>query len=284
MSEKQIQKIEKQSAGIQVGRDINIGLDYRDVRALVSDLFEMNFPRIQKIAEEEARKRVQEMLNILTQVITSKKYRLDEQKISDPAFQYEMQAITIDAARRGSKCNIELLCELLALSLTKECPEIVEMLSFESRKVIPSLSKIHIKCLSAYVLFDILRCNDSNINEMDMQISKALEKIEGFGDAKRIDLEYLGGVGVTISISVLPHPSIPRYLNKICENSRNRDEEVLAYAKEKNCSNIVKLIETAKIFHQLAMHPSTEIGIFIGLLHIRDCFNYDIIADRYGRK
>lgn len=103
MLEKQKQQIGNNSTGIQVQRDLVLGPNYTDIRAIFLDLFQLNFPKVQEIASKTADERVEKLLEELEYSFRKHKDVIDAEKFTDPSLQYEMQSIAINVARRGEK-------------------------------------------------------------------------------------------------------------------------------------------------------------------------------------
>ena len=136
MFENQKQDVGTNSTAIQVNGDLTI-TPYQEIKAIFLDLFELNFPKVQQIASKIAQERIDKLLIELEKSFSKHKDSIDKEKFTEPSVQFEMQAIAIDVARRGEKSNIELLCELLSTILSKDCPELIELISSEARRVLP---------------------------------------------------------------------------------------------------------------------------------------------------
>ena len=131
---------------------VNTGLSYTETKNIFCELLQLNLPKIQEIAAQEVETRINAMLEQWKVSFEKNKDNIDPLRFTDPLIQYEMHAIAIDVARRGEKSNIELLCELLSMVLTKDCPDLIELISIEARRVLPMLNKKHIAYLSLEIL------------------------------------------------------------------------------------------------------------------------------------
>ena len=146
MFEKQKQEVGDNSQAVQVNGDL-IVTPYQELRAIFQDLFQLNFPKIRELAQATAQQRVDSLLEELKRAFEKHQDTIDSEKFSDPGMQYEMQAIAIDVARRGEKSNMDLLCELFCTMMDKNCPELIELIAAEARRILPTLSKKHISRL-----------------------------------------------------------------------------------------------------------------------------------------
>ena len=152
MNEKQKQTVGNGSNAIQVNGDLVLAPNYDQVKSMFLDLFELNFPKIQAIAKNEAETRVNMLLKSVEKSFEKHKDLIDSKKFYDPGIQYEMQEMSKSVARLGSRSNFELLSEVFASKLHSDCSEIMELVSAEALRVIPQLTKMHITLLSVMVV------------------------------------------------------------------------------------------------------------------------------------
>ena len=275
MSEQQ-QKVGNNSTAIQVHGDY-CSSSYTEIKAIFLDLFKLNFPTIQRIAAKKAQERINMMLDQLRVSLDKQKDNIDTAKFSEPSVQFEMQTIAVNAARRGEQGNIELLCELLSGILTKDCPELFELISGEACRVVPLLSKRHIAFLSLEVLVDeaSVVLADSSPSDLNAALVETLSHISEANNISNSDLQYIACTGTVEPGRIPIWGEVPNVAKKIDAFKDKNFGEIKSYCSTSRLVNIINLfnmIERCKSGH----YRLTAVGRLIGWLNISQCVSIDV--------
>lgn len=274
MFEKQKQDVGSNSSAIQAGGDVTI-TPYQELRAIFLDLFELNFPRIQKTARETADKRVEAMLGELKKSFEKHKNNIDPGKFEEPAMQYEMQAMAIDVARKGDKSNVDLLCELFCTMMSKDCPELIELVAAEARRILPNLSHKHVSYLSLEVLVNEAAFNTPNLPVVDQTIGQTLAHISPCSEITHGDLQYVSVSGAIVARQITHVGVTPSFIKEIPELEGKNAERIKEYSNKNGLRNIYDLqglIEKCQIGH----FQLTAVGRLIGWLNLSKYSQVDL--------
>ena len=252
------------------------------------DLFDLNFPKIQKIAQEKAKENVNLLLEEFQIAFEANKKNIDTDRFEEPEIQYQMQCMTIDVARKGDKSNIELLSELMVTLVSKNTTEMLELIALEARKIVPLLSKKHIAFLKIFILYnevildDNTTKNDLNVffggfvNDMNLLNNISISEIEYIFQMKCIEKKKMISVQSINREDNTVRIEPPRLFNNIDSyNAVKNDSEAISYAKENNHNNIEKFMMIARYIH-VNDYELTIIGRLIGWLSFGKQENVDI--------
>ena len=245
MARKQYQLVGDHSTVIQAEGDVSIATPYTELRAIVEDLFKLNFPKVQEMAMSTAQASIDAFLGELKKAFGLHKDKIDPAKFADPGIQFEMQAMCIDAARRGERSHFDLLSELLCTILEKKCPELIELISVEARKAIPMLAKRHLCCLSLHVLATEARI-DGDISSINEYLETLLEHIEEAEKITPSDLHYIACTGTIIQRPVILLGMIPQMFAQFSVFNGKSDEQSLEICKKEGFTAIQSLIEMTR--------------------------------------
>ncbi len=275
MIDNQKQDIGNNSTAIQVKGNLTVGSSYSDIKEIFLDLFELNFPKIQNIAAETAKIRVDKLLEEMKTSFTKHKDLIDIEKFEEPAVQFEIQAMTINAAKRGEKSNYKLLSEILCTSITKDCPEIIELISSEALSVVPSLNKIHIDYLSLHVLINEAKMPNNPLNYLNINIKS---KINFISEVKKItfsEVQYLSLKRVLEPLVIAHAEIIPALISDYPEIKGKQQGDVKSYCRQNNLINILELIELADSKY-VGHFRLTPIGRLIGWMNLSQFSQIDV--------
>ncbi|MDH2613423.1 LPO_1073/Vpar_1526 family protein [Acinetobacter baumannii] len=114
LGDTQSQEVSENSIAIQAGRDLNIGLSYRDVKEICVDLIEANFPILREEARQISMQYVEEFGRKFFERLQSEDSEITQEKLKDPDVQAAITTSVIHVARMTEKSYQEILCELLA--------------------------------------------------------------------------------------------------------------------------------------------------------------------------
>lgn len=274
MFEKQKLDVGENSSAIQAGGNVTI-TPYLEMRAIFLDLFELNFPRIQQAAKETADSRLEAMLEELKKSFEKHKDDIDPSKFEEPAMQYEMQAMAIDVARKGEKSNVDLLCELFCTMMSKDCPELIELIAAEARRILPNLSQKHVSYLSLEVLVNEVTLTAPNLQIIDQTIGETLSHISTCGQVSQSDLQYVSCSGAIVARQITHVGVTPSFLKDIPQLKGKNAEQLIEFSNQHGLRNIPKiqgLITKCHIGH----FQLTAVGRLIGWLNLSKFSKIDI--------
>lgn len=274
MFEKQKQDVGENSTAIQAGGNIII-TPYQELRAIFLDLFELNFPRIQQAAKETADKRVEAMLDELKKSFEKHKNNIDPAKFEEPAMQYEMQAMAVDVARKGEKSNVDLLCELFCTMMSKDCPELIELIATEARRILPNLSAKHVSYLSLEVLVNEAEITAPNIQMIDSTVGQTLSHISLCSQVTQGDLQYISVSGAIVARQITYIGLTPSFLNSIPEFKGKDSEQIIKLSNQSGLHSFAKLQELITQL-QIGHFQLTAVGRLIGWLNLSKFSQIDV--------
>lgn len=212
-------------------------------------MFELNFPKTQQVAKETADKRVEAMLDALQKSFAKQKEQLDPRKFEEPAMQFEMQAMAIDAAREGEKSNVDLLCELFCTMKQKDCPELIELIAAEARKVLPNLSPKHVSYLSLEVLVNEVALTAPNLLTVNHTVAQTLNHISNCSQVTQSDLRYISVSGAIVARGITHIGVTPSFINAIPELKGKKLEEIIEFSKKHDLNSFVQLQDLITKLH-----------------------------------
>ncbi|WP_416040457.1 LPO_1073/Vpar_1526 family protein [Acinetobacter lactucae] len=114
LGDTQSQEVSENSIAIQAGRDLNIGLSYRDVKDICIDLIEANYPVLREEARQVSMQYVEEFGGKFFERLQREDSVKTQEKLKDPDVQAAITTSVIHVARMTEKSHQEILCELLA--------------------------------------------------------------------------------------------------------------------------------------------------------------------------
>lgn len=274
MFEKQKLDVGENSSAIQAGGNVTI-TPYQELRAIFLDLFELNFPRIQQLAKETADSRVEAMLEELKKSFEKHKNDIDPKKFAEPAMQYEMQAMAVDVARKGEKSNVDLLCELFCTMMSKDCPELIELIAAEARRILPNLSPKHVSYLSLEVLMNEATFNAPNIQLTNQVVGQTINHILSCSQISQSDLQYISVSGAIVARQI-PHVGVtPSFLKETPAIKGKNPEQIIEFSNKNGLHNIAQLQDLATKCH-IGYFQLTAIGRLIGWLNLSKFSQVDV--------
>ena len=274
MLEKQNQKVGDNSTAIQVQGDYH-GTTYAEIKEIFLDLFQLNFPKVQEIAAQTAQERINVMLEKLKSSFEKQKDSIDPSKFTEPAIQYEMQAIAVDVARRGEKSNIELLCELLTTVLSKDCPELIELISTEARRVLPMLSKKHIAYLSLEVLVNEATVSNAESEALNSTLKETLKHISEANNITLGDLQYIACTGAIETRGVIIIGTVPMIVKSVDELKDKKLDELKELCDERGFRSIKQLLDIMEKCG-VGRYQLAAVGRLIGWLNLSQYSGVDV--------
>lgn len=275
MPANQRQDIGDNSTGIQVQGDYIVGTSYTEIKTIFMDLFQLNFPRIQDISAQIANERFNLLLDELKLSFEKHKQEIDPTKFVDPSIQYEMQSMAINVARRGDKSNIKLLTELLCTVASNDCPELIELISSESLRIAPMLSKKHLAYLSLEVLVNDATIGSLSAVEINEAIRPTLEYISESENITFGDLQYIACTGAIETRGIIHTGITPNFIKETPDFKDKKPEEIKSYCVNYNLTNILKIIELIDKLH-IGHYQLMAVGKLIAWVNLSQFTNIDV--------
>lgn len=275
MLENQKQQVDNNSTGIQVQGDLNIGLGYKDIRAIFYELLELNFPKIQQIATQTAIENLNKFLDELKDSLEKHRYDIDTEKFSDPFLQYEMQNLATNVAIRGDKSNIKLLTELLFTIASKKCPEIMELFSSEALKIVPKLVKNHIDYLTLDILVNEATIKPQSALDANLFLENFLLYISEASNVSYNDFQYIASLKAIESFGIVKLGITPVFFNDVPEFKEKNINYIKNFCFENKLDKIIKLIEMMEKCNTGHYHL-LPVGRLIGWLNLSPFSKFDI--------
>ncbi len=189
---------------IQAKRDVNIGLNYSQVREIFYDLFKMNFPQLVQEASKEAQINLEKYVNILIEKMKSSSDQIDEKKFQDPNIQFLLNESIKLSARKGEKIDLEILSELIITIVNKSTSDILETVAGEALIVTSKLTKEHIAFLTFlhYINYIVLQ-NIEDISQTEEASKNIIELSKISFDISEVNILHLTYIGVLIVQSII---------------------------------------------------------------------------------
>lgn len=281
MGDKQKVEASDNSSALAVNGDnitINQGLDVSSVRELFEFLFELNFPKLQEIAQKEAEHRCQKFCNVLTSKLKKIQAEIDEKKLSDPNTQYIMNDLAFTAARRGDSCDIDKLTTLFAEHLKKASQKDFHLQLIEDAiNAITRLNTTQIQSLGAkYAITKLILPNPFTFEHINHVCKKIMSPIPEAIHFNFYHFEHLKTLGLIHNTHIQTSPDIPPNL-KETKIFKDKDyKAALAYTQKKQLTHIGKFLSIAS-YSYFSLMELTNLGTLIGSL----CFKNLIDIDPY---
>jgi len=272
----QRQSVGDGSTAIQVAGDYH-ATPYTEVRAIFEDLLELNFPRIQSAAEIAAKSNFAELLEELRHAIEKRHDQIDKTKLQDPDIQYQIQELVVYAARKGSKSNPELLCELLAEVLSSNTSELFDLVAEDARRALPRLAKRHIALLAFSCFSEDLEITATDPDGLSHALEDVIPHLESASDNTLDDLRYLYSLGVASERGIVHVGLIPRCIQSQGELSGKNVEQLREICKEhgESLANISRLLDLTDAC-LLGRFLNTSTGKLIGCIYFSRISRLDI--------
>ena len=278
MKGRQDQSVGDGSTAVQVNGDLYLN-QYTQVRAIFEDLLQLNFPKIQAIAAETVRENMRTMFEELRRSMEKSKESLDPSRFEDPQVQYAMQMMAVDVARRGKKSNVELLCELLSLIVSKDCPDLIELIAGEAQRIAPTLSRRHLACLGYLVTYHEARFPveaPTSPTRLDEIVGRVFSHISEAAETTESDLGYLGCVRCIDYSPVFADEAPPRFFEALEPEVPVADNSArVEWCRMKRLRNIVSYMELREPC-RASFYTLTPIGRLIGWLHLGQLSSVDV--------
>lgn len=272
MFKKQIQEAIQGSTAIQAGGNVIIGLSHAEVKEIVYDLFNQNFPQLLQEAQKQAKDNFEEYNRNLDEAITRRLGEIDFNKFREPNIQYLLNSSINYAARKGKNIDLGLLSETLVASLGKNNTEMLNIVAEQALETIPKLTSDQIKILTlAHFLVHCTLRDIPSISASEENNSIVLYMVQGIPEELYSYLNYMSSLGV-LSINhyqrINSYVHIKRQYQSLYENINLNDVQGDV---QKNSPSLAKL---AEIYDdkRLEIINLTPVGMLIALINMRRIF------------
>jgi len=132
--------VKDNSTSIQVTGDMSVGLSFESCERLFNLLLQENFPKLEEVAAEKARKNVDELVQATYKKLHERIEQIEVKKLAEPDVQSAFNSATQGAAKKGSKIDIDLLSEMLQARLDKDNDDYVDNCIESAVDIIPKLT------------------------------------------------------------------------------------------------------------------------------------------------
>lgn len=141
MTQKLVAKNDAQA--FQAGRDLNqyVGLSQSECERLFQLLFLENMPKMEAIAQAEAQKNVDSLIQTTYKKIAERLDKIESERMAQPDFQATANEAVIGVSRKGSEENIEILSNLIVQRLNKNNDEFLDLTIELATSVVAKLTK-----------------------------------------------------------------------------------------------------------------------------------------------
>lgn len=267
------QKIGNNSQAIQAQGNVHIGLSYGEVKEIVYELFEKNFPQLVEEASDKAKENIDEYFKNLESNLKQKITEVNTDKFRDPNTQYLLNNSIIIAGRKGVNIDLNMLSEALIAGLRNNNSEMLNIVAEQALDAIPKITSNQIQVLTIvqYILYmKISGLYDFAQTEPNNQIINIITK--DVDESISSSIPYLASLGLIIYNQfrgVNPYDAIRQQYNELFEG-KNTDE-VERIVKEKSPS-MESMAEKYKSFN-LRVMELTPVGKMIALINLRRVFD-----------
>lgn len=208
LGDTQSQEVSENSIAIQAGRDLNLGLSYRDVRDICIDLLEANYPVLREEAKKVSIQYVEEFGEKFFERLRREDPIIVQEKFRDPDVQAAINTSVIHVARMTEKSHQDILCELIAEKI-KTPEEEKNLILNDAIEVMTKITKnqilflVFIYCLRSIKPFNLNQKGDEiNLNEKAMHDFFEIDIPKLIGDEiYKIDKFLLSHKGLILSDS-----------------------------------------------------------------------------------
>lgn len=265
------QAANKNSKAIQAGRDVNIGMSYSDVKAIVCDLFENNFPKLVEEAQNKAKNNVYSYMEILESNLKAQIDSIEMDKFKNPNTQYLLNSSIKIAARKGQSINLDILSEILLTSLKKNSTKMLNIVAEQAIEVLPKLTaqQINIISLIHYIIaMNITGITDYAQSEMtNRQVMKITNDTNNIDSS---DIQYISSLGIATFNqfrAIDPYAFIGQKYSSLFNGEKNISKII-----EKK-SPSMKIMADKYNELNLSVLTLTPVGMLIGLINLKRVFS-----------
>ena len=158
---------------------------------------------------------------------------------------------------------------------SKDCPEIIELISSEALSVVPALNRSHIDYLSLQILINEAEMQNNPLNYLDFNIKPTLNFISAAKKITISEIQYLSLKRALEPLGIIHTDIIPSLIRKYPEVHNKEQEKVKNYCRQNNLLNILELMELAESKY-VGHFRLTPIGRLIGWMNLSQFSKIDI--------
>lgn len=266
------QKVGNNSEALIAGHDINIGMTYKDVKDVVYDLFEKNFPKLISEATTKAQDNVEMYLEKMEENLKKRIEEIDLNKFKEPNTQFILNSSIKIAARRGNDIDLSILSEVLISSITNKDSEMLPLVAEQALEILPKLKEDHVKLLSLFQYLMFMRIDKVKyFRQSEEQHIIAYSIIQNIGNNAFNSISYLTSIGVFLYNEF---QTIDVY-QAVKNNHNNLLKDISITEFKNNIPNTnPTLYKMTKMFkrHKLDKINITPAGSLIALINLRRVF------------
>ena len=272
--DEQKQKVGENGVAFQAGGDINVGMNYTEVKDLVLLLYEQNFPKLVESAAEKATQNVREYIEKLVARLNRDSDKIDSNSFSDPNVQYLLNTTIQNCARKGKSVNMEFLIDAFLLVLHKDPTSILNIVSEQLISVLPKITKDCIDVMTVLYYIRYYRMNGiSSMVELE-PISKTIYESLNFDKANcGFVLSYLESLGVAAS-TIFASTPYKDLADQYKEFSSSMSDDEWGKMIQTNCPYLSKLIERYKSW-RLETSYLNPMGELLALMNVKSILQID---------
>ena len=272
--DEQKQKVGENGVAFQAGGDINIGMNYTEVKDLVFLLFENNFPKIVESAAEKATQNIREYIEELEARLKRDSDKIDFNRFSDPNVQYLLNSTIQNYARKGKSVNMDFLMDAFLLVLHKDSTSILNIVSEQLISVLPKITKDCIDVMTVLYYLRYYKVNGiSSMVELE-SISKKIYESLNFDKVNcsfvRSYLESLGVAASTIFAST-PYKELA---DQYKEFSSSMSDDEWKKMIQTDCPYLSKLTERYESW-RLETSYLNPMGELLALMNVKSILQID---------
>lgn len=268
IGDNQEQNADGGSTAIQAGRDVHYyGMSVSDVKDLCELILRDNFPKLRDEAIKKAEQHVRDFAIHLEQDLAKNIDSIVLEKFSDPDVQAMINDAVQASARKGDKCNPDLLSALIAGRVSGTESDFRHIVIAEAVKVVPNLTGGQIALLSIlHFLNDMKIGGLSDVSELE-EIGGYLKGLcieaEAISFVQWQHMQYLG----VCSINPFMTGKIWLKLYQDYSYLGYENSEVFRNAASLNAPSIFYAVEK---FHELKLYQFTltSVGRAVALASI----------------
>lgn len=194
------QNVNRSENVVQVAGNVEInnryGLAVSEVKELAQIFMRENFPVLREEAIAVAQANVQQFLGDFEHKLVQSIGRIDLNKFRDPDVQSSLNDAVLATAKKGTRCNSDLLAELVIERLNSASSDYVSLVVSEAIQVVPRLTPEQIGFLTlAFFMTSTKMTSAKSLNDFQPLASVVLlasHNSFGISESQKSHLSYAG--------------------------------------------------------------------------------------------
>ena len=272
--DEQKQKVGENGVAFQAGGDINIGMNYTEVKDLVFLLFENNFPKLVESAAEKVTQNIREYIEELEARLKRDSDKIDFNRFSDPNVQYLLNSTIQNYARKGKSVNMEFLMDAFLLVLHKDSTSILNIVSEQLISVLPKITKDCVDVLTVLYYVRYYRQNGiSSMEELEPISKKIYDSLSFDKECSNFIVPYLESLGVTASTIFASSP-YRDLADQYKDFSSSKSDDEWKKLIQMSFPYLLKIIERYESWH-LETTYLNPMGELLALMNVKSILQID---------